>query len=69
MQSSAFGSVIITLNEDFIGDIEIPILEDDYKDNISDKVKHYVKNIDLATSNESSAIHLIEKEIDSWQQS
>jgi type I restriction enzyme S subunit len=69
MQSSAFGSVIITLNENLIGSIEIPILDDKYKIKIVDKIKQYVNKVDLATSKESQAIHLIEKEIDSWQQS
>lgn len=68
MESSAFGSVIITLNEDLIGNIDIPILSDCDRDTIVSKIKTYQKNLDLATLKENKAIQLIEKEIEQWQQ-
>jgi len=67
MESSSFGSVIITLNEDLIGNIEMPILNDDLQNTIIDLTKKYVANYDEATSLENKAIDLIEKEIDQWQ--
>ncbi|GAB6119948.1 type I restriction-modification system restriction endonuclease DNA specificity subunit HsdS [Bacteroidia bacterium] len=68
MKSSAFGSVIITLNEDLIGNIEVPILDTLTQKNISDKIYQYQENLDSATIKENKAIQLVEKEIDQWQQ-
>jgi restriction endonuclease S subunit len=67
MEASSFGSVIITLNEDLIGNIELPILDDNHQEIINDKVELYLQNIDEATLKENQAINLIENEIESWQ--
>ena len=68
MESSSFGSVIITLNEDLIGNIEMPILEEHLKSEIEKRTEKYISNLDLSTELENQAIDLIEKEIDQWQQ-
>lgn len=68
MEASSFGSVIITLNEDLIGNIELPILDESLQKIITDNVKGYVSHLDKATLLENEAIDLIEKEIDQWQQ-
>lgn len=68
MEASAFGSVIITLNEDLIGNIKIPILEENFQEKITSIVKDYILHFDRATLLENEAIDLIEKEIDQWQQ-
>ncbi|MGZ9675651.1 methylation-associated defense system restriction endonuclease subunit S MAD5 [Flavobacterium sp. GNP001] len=67
MEASSFGSVIITLNEDLIGDIDIPILDEKLQNLISEKVENYINALDKATNKENQAIDLIEKEIDAWQ--
>lgn len=67
MEASAFGSVIITLNEELIGDIDIPILDKLIQNTISTNVENYIDSIDCATIKENQAIDLIEKEIDTWQ--
>ncbi|TDD74857.1 methylation-associated defense system restriction endonuclease subunit S MAD5 [Flavobacterium caseinilyticum] len=67
MEASSFGSVIITLNEDLIGNIEIPIFSIDIQAYICEKIDLYLMKMDLATMKENQAIDLIEKEIDSWQ--
>ncbi|ATA69191.1 hypothetical protein CAPN006_17880 [Capnocytophaga canimorsus] len=69
MESSSFGSVIITLNEDLIGNINLPILDKTTQELIVDKVSRYIEKYDTATELENQAIDLIEKEIDQWQQS
>lgn len=68
MESSSFGSVIITLNEDLIGNIEMPILEEHLQSEIEKRTEKYISNLDLSTELENQAIDLIEKEIDQWQQ-
>lgn len=68
MESSSFGSVIITLNEDLIGNIDLPILDKTTQELIVDKVSKYIEKYDAATEFENQAIDLIEKEIDQWQQ-
>jgi len=67
MQASSFGSVIITLNEDLIGNIDIPIINLQLQETISEKIKKYMSNFDKSTLMENQAIDLIEKEIDQWQ--
>ena len=69
MESSSFGSVIITLNEDLIGNIEMPILDDHLQSDIERRTEKYISNLDQSTELENQAIDLIEKEIDQWQQS
>lgn len=68
MEASAFGSVIITLNEELIGNIEIPILSDLETVKIVENISNYQKNIDLAVKYENQAIQLVETEIAQWQQ-
>lgn len=68
MESSSFGSVIITLNEDLIGNIEMPILEERLQSEIEKRTEKYISNLDQSTELENQAIDLIEKEIDQWQQ-
>jgi len=67
MEASAFGSVIITLNEDLIGNIDVPILTKNHSDFIVSKIKIYIEKLDLATLKESQAIQLVENEIEQWQ--
>ena len=69
MEASSFGSVIITLNEDLIGNIDLPVLDDNHQKIINDKVELYLQKMDEATLKENQAINLIENEIESWQTS
>lgn len=69
MEASSFGSVIITLNEDLIGNIEIPILDKDTQREIHDLIESYSTSLDEATHLENKAIELVENEIESWQKS
>ena len=69
MECSAYGSVIITLNEDYVGNILLPILAEKEINQITDKIREYSKKMDEATFRENQAISLVEKEIESWQQS
>jgi len=69
MEASSFGSVIITLNEDLIGNIDLPILENKHQEIINYKVELYLQKMDEATLKENQAINLIENEIEQWQTS
>lgn len=69
MEASSFGSVIITLNEDLIGNIDLPLLEDKHQEIINNKVELYLQKMDEATFKENQAINLIENEIEQWQES
>ena len=68
MEASSFGSVIITLNEELIGNIELPILPENDQQFIIDRIESYIFKMDEATKAENQAIDLIEKEIESWQE-
>lgn len=65
--SGSYGSVILHLNEEYIGDIKVPILEQNEIQRIEEKIDIYVQNINNAILKENKAIELIEKEIDIWQ--
>ena len=67
MEASSFGSVIITLNEDLIGNINLPILDQGTQDKINELIESYLVKMDEATKKENQAIDLVEKEIESWQ--
>jgi restriction endonuclease S subunit len=67
LEASSFGSVIITLNEDLIGNIDLPILDKETMNLINNMIEDYISKMDLSTLKENQAIDLIEKEIESWQ--
>lgn len=67
MEASSFGSVIITLNEELIGNIEVPIINDIDKDAIVKLINDYQKKMDASTLKENQAIQLVENEIAQWQ--
>lgn len=67
MEASAFGSVIITLNEELIADIDLPILSNEISLKIENLIEEYISKLDNSIHKENQAIDLIEKEIDAWQ--
>jgi type I restriction enzyme S subunit len=67
MEASSFGSVIITLNEDLIGNINMPILDQESQDKINKLIESYLNKMDEATRKENEAIDLVEQEIETWQ--
>ncbi len=67
MEASSFGSVIITLNEDLIANIQLPILEEESQNFIEQQIQKYQSKNDSATLKETQAIQLIENEISTWQ--
>lgn len=67
MEASSFGSVIITLNEDLVGNINLPILDKESQDKINALIETYITKLDEATKKENEAIDLVENEIESWQ--
>ena len=67
MNFSAYGSVIITLNETMIGDIRIPILPKEQMDLVIALAESYKNKLSEAAEKENEAIRLIEEEIEKWQ--
>lgn len=66
IQKDIFGSVIQHINEEQLGNIFMPIL-DVYK--IERQIEKYCLFLNEAIIKENQAISLVEKEIESWQQS
>ncbi len=62
-----YGSVIVTLGEEFLGDVDLPLLSDEKQKNITELVQTYTQNNDLAVANENKAITMVEEEIEKWQ--
>lgn len=67
LEATAYGSVIITLNEDYIGNINLPLIDDKVRSKIVLSINQYLTKMDKATNNENQAISLVENEIALWQ--
>lgn len=67
MESSAYGSVIITLNEDLIADMTIPMLPRKTYDRIVSLISDYKDKLAKAADLKNEAIDAVEAEIESWQ--
>lgn len=65
--SGSYGSVILHLNEEYVGNINVPILDNEQISLIEKKIDSYIHNMNEAILKENQAIDLIEKEIDAWQ--
>ena len=62
-----YGSVIVTLGEEFLGDVDLPLLPIETQDRITALVKEYSKKTDMAIEKENKAITMVEEEIEKWQ--
>lgn len=66
MQVLPYGSVIITLGEEYLKDIDLPILPKDVMTQINKLVSSYISKIDDSMQRESTAIAKVEQEIEKW---
>lgn len=66
LQILPYGSVIITLGEEFLADVDLPIIETEIMDKISHLVSNYIKLQDDSVNKENLAISMVEKEIEKW---
>ncbi len=65
--SGSYGSVILHLNEEYVGNISVPILDNIKVNLIENKIDEYIFKMNDSILKENQAIDLIEKEIDAWQ--
>jgi restriction endonuclease S subunit len=65
--SGSYGSVIQHLNENYIGEIKVPLLKDEKIKYIDTKMKLHIEYLNEAILMENQAIDLVEKEIEQWQ--
>ena len=63
----SYGSVILHLNEDYVGGIKVPVLNDNSVNLINGKIALYIEKVNTSILKENKAITQIEKEIESWQ--
>lgn len=68
LKNAAYGSVIITLGEDFVGEIAVPIIDTETYNKIVILIREYSRLLDEATLKERSAISLVENQIESWSE-
>ena len=66
LQILPYGSVIITLGEEFLGNVDLPIIPEDCIVKVVDLIKEYVTKNDQAIELENKAINTVEKEIEKW---
>ena len=67
IESSAYGSVIVTINADYIADMTIPMLPRKTYDRIVSLISDYKDKLATAADLENEAIGAVEAEIESWQ--
>ena len=61
-----YGSVIVTLGEEFLADIDLPILEESKMESINKMISSYMNCLDDAIAKENKAISMVEQEIEKW---
>jgi len=61
-----YGSVIITLGEDFLADVDLPIINPSKKQEVVTLVRQYCQGYDESIKKENLAVELMEKEIEKW---
>lgn len=66
LQILPYGSVIVTLGEDFLADVDLPVLEKTKRDTITGLISSYIEKQDLSIEKENKAILMVEKEIEKW---
>lgn len=67
LRAGIYGSAILTINEDYLNMIKIPVLSKNLTDRISQHVLSHQKYKEDSCKLEYEAIALLEKEIESWQ--
>lgn len=66
LQILPYGSVIVTLGEDYLADVDLPVIKDVAKRKIVDLVKVYNNDLAISIEKENKAIKKIEDEIEKW---
>lgn len=67
IRSGIYGSAVLTIDENFLKNLLVPILDNEKMDKIVELVKSMVQNFEQACFMEKEAIGLVEKEIGSWE--
>ena len=66
LQVLPYGSVIVTLGEDFLADVDLPILDQSKINSITEHICSYIEKQDLSIEKENKAIRMVEEEIEKW---
>lgn len=66
LKNIAYGSVIITLGEEFVGEISVPSISKDSYEKIIQLIRNYHTCLDEASKLDTDAISLLKQEIESW---
>ena len=66
LQVLPYGSVIVTLGEDFLADVDLPILDQPKINSITEHICSYIEKQDLSIEKENKAIRMVEEEIEKW---
>jgi type I restriction enzyme S subunit len=67
IRSGIYGSAILTINEDFLANLKIPLLSKKDMQKIAEQVEQFKNKKARACFLEKEAVDLIEKEINQWQ--
>ena len=68
LDSIAYGSVIIHVNEAFVGAMTMPMFKGKVYDSIVEDIGEYKEKLATAADFENEAIDMVEREIESWQE-
>lgn len=69
IRSGIYGSAVLTIDENFLKYLKIPILNEDLQSKVINHIKESVDQFENACFKEKEAIELVENEIESWQKS
>lgn len=67
LRAGIFGSAILTIEDSYIKEMVLPILQEKELNEINELINTYIENYDKAVRLETDAINKIEQEIESWQ--
>lgn len=68
VNAMAYGSVIITINDVFVGTMTMPVFKGKVYDSIVADIGEYKEKLATAADFENEAIDMVEREIESWQE-
>ena len=66
LQVQPYGSVIVTLGEDFLADVDLPLIDEEKMNDITKLISKYIDKQDKSIENENRAIKMVEEEIEKW---
>ena len=66
LKTLPYGSVIVTLGEMFLADLDLPLIDGAIYEEVVKLIKNYITKSDESVRMENEAIAMVEQEIEKW---